>query len=55
MHPTSNLDAETAAHFANAVNALKGRVSMLFITHHLPVTLKVDRVVRLEGPVQAQH
>lgn len=44
---TSNLDPETAAQFARTVNSLKGRVSMLFIAHHLPDSLKVDRVVKL--------
>ena len=44
---TSALDAETAEHFAKTVNALKGRVTMLFITHALPKSLRVDEVVHL--------
>lgn len=44
---TSNLDPETAMHFARTVNSLKGRVSMLFIAHHLPESLLVDRVIKL--------
>ncbi len=44
---TSNLDAHTAEHFARTINALKGQVSMLFITHQLPRGLKVDEVVVL--------
>lgn len=44
---TSGLDADTAEHFATTVNQLKGKVTMLFITHRLPDTLKVDEVVRL--------
>jgi len=44
---TSSLDAETAEHFAKTVNHLKGKVSMLFITHQLPKGLQVDDVVRL--------
>lgn len=44
---TSALDPDTAESFARTVNALKGKVTMLFITHALPKTLKVDRVVRL--------
>ena len=33
---TSSLDEETAESFAKTVNQLKGKVSMLFITHQLP-------------------
>ncbi len=44
---TSSLDEETAESFANTVNRLKGQVSMLFISHQLPKSLKVDEVVRL--------
>lgn len=44
---TSSLDAETAEHFAATVNQLKGRVTMLFITHALPRNLLVDEVVRI--------
>jgi subfamily B ATP-binding cassette protein HlyB/CyaB len=44
---TSALDAETAEQFARTVNALKGKVTMIFITHALPRTLRVDEVVHL--------
>jgi len=44
---TSSLDSDTAEHFAATVNQLKGKVTMLFITHQLPESLKVDEVVRL--------
>jgi subfamily B ATP-binding cassette protein HlyB/CyaB len=44
---TSNLDPETAEHFARTVNQLKGRVTMLFIAHQLPRALQVDEVIRL--------
>jgi subfamily B ATP-binding cassette protein HlyB/CyaB len=47
---TSNLDQETAEHFARTVNQLKGRVTMLFIAHQLPRTLRVDEVIRLGAP-----
>lgn len=43
---TSNLDQQTAEHFARTVNQLKGRVSMIFITHQLPKGLLVDEVFR---------
>lgn len=44
---TSALDAETAEHFAKTINALKGKVTMLFIAHALPKSLRVDEVVHL--------
>jgi len=44
---TSSLDQETAEHFAKTINQLKGKVTMLFITHALPKTLLVDDVVRI--------
>lgn len=43
---TSNLDHQTTEHFAATVNALKGKVTMLFITHQLPKGLQVDEVFR---------
>lgn len=46
---TSALDAETAEQFARTINALKGKVTMLFITHAVPKGLKLDEVVHL-GP-----
>jgi subfamily B ATP-binding cassette protein HlyB/CyaB len=45
----ANLDAPTAEEFIRTVNTLHGRVTILFITHALPRSLKVDQVVRL-GP-----
>ena len=44
---TSALDAETAEHFARTINALKGKVTMVFITHALPHSLRVDSVIQL--------
>ncbi|MFA9462637.1 ATP-binding cassette domain-containing protein, partial [Thiohalorhabdus sp. Cl-TMA] len=44
---TSHLDAETAEQIARTVNDLKGKVTILFITHVVPKGLGVDRVVRL--------
>jgi subfamily B ATP-binding cassette protein HlyB/CyaB len=40
----SNLDSHTAEHFAQTVNKLKGRVTLLFITHQVPKGLQVDEV-----------
>jgi len=44
---TSALDQDTAESFAKTVNGLKGRVTMLFITHAMPKALKIDEVVHL--------
>ena len=44
---TSSLDQETAEHFANTINQLKGKVTMLFITHALPNNLVIDEVVNI--------
>ncbi len=46
---TSALDAETSEHFAKTINALRGKVTMLFITHALPKALRVDEVVHLSA------
>ncbi len=42
----SNLDMQTAEHFAGTINKLKGKVTMLFITHQLPKALQVDEVIK---------
>jgi subfamily B ATP-binding cassette protein HlyB/CyaB len=44
---TSSLDANTAEHFAATINQLKGKVTIVFITHALPKNLMVDEVVRI--------
>jgi subfamily B ATP-binding cassette protein HlyB/CyaB len=46
---TSGLDAATAEGLAKTINGLKGRVSTLFIAHHLPKGLAIDEVVQLDG------
>lgn len=51
---TSALDASTAEQFARTINALKGKVTMLFITHGLPRGLNVDAIYRL-GPHGAER
>jgi subfamily B ATP-binding cassette protein HlyB/CyaB len=50
---TSALDGPTTEQFAHTINALKGKVTMLFITHGLPKGLHVDAIYRL-GPQGAQ-
>jgi ATP-binding cassette, subfamily B, bacterial HlyB/CyaB len=46
---TSALDAETAESFAATINKLRGKVTMIFITHALPKDLVVDEVFSLKG------
>jgi subfamily B ATP-binding cassette protein HlyB/CyaB len=43
----SNLDQQTAEQFAKTINKLKGRVTLLFITHQIPRALNVDEVIEL--------
>ncbi len=43
----SNLDHQTAEHFAQTINRLKGKVMMIFITHQVPKGLQVDEVVNM--------
>jgi subfamily B ATP-binding cassette protein HlyB/CyaB len=50
---TSSLDSNTAEHFAATINQLKGKVSMLFITHAMPKNLLMDEVVRIGGQTLA--
>ena len=40
----SNLDQQTAELFALTINKLKGKVTMIFITHQIPRGLQVDEV-----------
>ena len=47
---TSSLDLPTAEHFCATINQLKGRVTMLFITHALPKNLQVDEIVQIGVP-----
>lgn len=50
---TSSLDAQTAEHFSATINQLKGKVTMLFITHALPKSLLVDEIVRIGSNVSS--
>ncbi|HRF13308.1 MAG TPA: ATP-binding cassette domain-containing protein, partial [Candidatus Accumulibacter phosphatis] len=45
----SNLDPQTAGHLASTINQLKGRVTMIFITHQVPAGLQVDEVFAFHG------
>lgn len=44
---TSSLDTATAEAFAATINRYKGKVTLLFIAHHLPPNLQVDRTVQV--------
>jgi subfamily B ATP-binding cassette protein HlyB/CyaB len=50
---TSSLDVATAEHFCATINQLKGKVTMLFITHALPKNLQVDEIVQIGAPRSA--
>ncbi|MGB5081681.1 MAG: peptidase domain-containing ABC transporter [Burkholderiales bacterium] len=51
---TSNLDQPTAESFAQTINQLKGKVTMLFIAHNLPRGLQVDEVMQFGARPQAK-
>ena len=50
----ANLDAPTAERFAQTVNQLKGKVTILFIAHQLPRGLAVDEVLSLSAEKATQ-
>jgi len=51
----SNLDQQTAEHFAKTINRLKGQVTMIFITHQIPRGLQVDEVFSFGNEQQAKR
>ena len=51
----SNLDQQTAEHFAQTINRLKGKVTMIFITHQVPKGLQVDEVVNMGQHAMSMH
>jgi subfamily B ATP-binding cassette protein HlyB/CyaB len=52
----SNLDHATAEQFARTIGTLRGRVTILFITHQLPRALKFDAVYELgRSAVEEKH
>jgi len=51
----SNLDQQTAEHFAKTINRLKGMVTMIFITHQVPRGLQVDEVFSFGGDQSAKR
>jgi ATP-binding cassette, subfamily B, bacterial HlyB/CyaB len=44
----ASLDDQAAAHIAETVNELRGKVTILFITHKVPVNRRVDEHVHLK-------
>jgi subfamily B ATP-binding cassette protein HlyB/CyaB len=50
---TASLDRDTAEAFARTVSRLRGVVTVLFIAHHVPQSLAVDAVARMEPRVTA--
>ena len=55
---TSSLDYTTASHIAQTINQLKGKVSILFITHQMPENLMVEFIfmqVRKLGLLLQKH
>jgi ABC-type nitrate/sulfonate/bicarbonate transport system ATPase subunit len=44
---TSSVDPMTAEQLARTINALKGRVTILFIAHLVPKCLQIDHTVRI--------
>ena len=45
----AHLDSETAEQFAKTVNQLKGKVTVLFITHQMPELLRVEHQITLSN------
>jgi ATP-binding cassette, subfamily B, bacterial HlyB/CyaB len=52
---TSALDANTSEAFAKTINQLKGKVTMLFITHAMPKALQVDDILHIGKGAGALH
>jgi subfamily B ATP-binding cassette protein HlyB/CyaB len=50
----SNLDGPTAERFAQTVNQLKGKVTIIYIAHQLPRGLQVDEVFTLSAEKATQ-
>lgn len=46
---TSSLDASSAEHIAETVNRMRGKSTVLFISHNVPVNLKFDRHIDLRS------
>jgi ABC-type multidrug transport system fused ATPase/permease subunit len=52
---TSALDGQTESEISDAIQSLKGRVTLILIAHRLSTVMKADRIVYLEaGRIRAQ-
>ncbi len=49
--PVSQLDAESAGRIAAAVSRLKGKLTIVLVSHQLPTLLKYDRIVEVPTAV----
>jgi len=49
---TASLDRETSEALGRTISRLRGKVTMLFIAHHLPETLAVDATAQLDPRAQ---
>jgi len=52
---TGSLDQQMADHFAQMINQLKGKVTMLFILHALPRNLTEDDMVKIGEDRSLNH
>lgn len=44
---TSAFDSQTAEHFARTIDSLRGKVTIIFITHAIPRSLRFDAIYKL--------
>jgi subfamily B ATP-binding cassette protein HlyB/CyaB len=51
---TSNLDPSTAEQLARTIATLRGKVTMIFIAHHVPKGIVADAAVRIASPAAAK-
>jgi len=49
---TASLDRDTAEALGRTVNRLRGKVTILFIAHHVPQSLQPDLVAQLQPPAR---
>ncbi len=48
--PTSALDVTTATQLARSIQRIRGKVTIVMVTHAMPAGLVPDRVIQLGGP-----
>jgi subfamily B ATP-binding cassette protein HlyB/CyaB len=47
---TASVDRDTAEALGRTISRLRGRVTILFVAHHVPESLSIDAAARLERP-----